>query len=26
LPLTYGAEPFLRSYQLRSHSGNSQHF
>jgi hypothetical protein len=24
--LTYGAEPFLRSFQLCSHSGTSQHF
>jgi hypothetical protein len=24
--LTYGAEPFLRSCQLCSHSGNSQQF
>jgi hypothetical protein len=24
--LTYGAEPFLRSCQLCSHSGTSQHF
>jgi hypothetical protein len=24
--LTYGAEPFLRSFQLCSHSGNSQQF
>jgi hypothetical protein len=24
--LTYRAEPFLRSWQLCSHSGNSQHF